>query len=384
MEHYDAIVLGVGGVGSATLDHLARRGIRALGIEQFELAHDRGSSHGQTRLIRQSYFEHPDYVPLVQRAFSGWRELAEIAGEPLYHEVGLVQIGRPDGEVLRGVRASAQAHQLPIENLSASEAEARFPGLRVPRDCEAVFETRAGYLLVERCVLAHARAAVQRGATLRTGETVRSWRAANQGTAGQGVIVETDRGQYAADRLVITAGPWASVLLADLNIPLEVRRKPLYWFRTRSDVYRADCGFPGFLYDLPGGCFYGFPQIDDSSIKVAEHSGGCVVSDPLTVDRGIDTDDQNRVAGFVENFLTDATTECVNHVACMYTMSPDEHFILDRHPRYPQVAFAAGLSGHGFKFAGVLGEELARLVCEGTVDPRAKFLAANRESLRRV
>jgi sarcosine oxidase len=379
MEHYDAIVLGVGGVGSAALDHLSRRGLRVLGIEQFELAHDRGSSHGQTRLIRQSYFEHPDYVPLVQRAFAGWNELESISGETLYHEVGLVQIGRPDGVVIRGVRASAALHQLPIENLSAREAEARFPGLRVGDDCEAVYETRAGYLLVERCVAAHTLAAMRRDATLHTGETVRSWTA-----KGGSVEVETDRGKYAADRLVITAGAWAGTLLTDLGIPLEVRRKPLYWFRTSSDVYRADGGFPGFLFDLPGGCFYGFPQIDEASLKVAEHSGGRVVSDPLTVDRQIDTVDQGRVADFVKHHLTSASTECVQHVVCMYTMSPDEHLILDRHPRFPQVSFAAGLSGHGFKFAGVLGEELARLACEGVVDPRAKFLSAKRESLRRV
>jgi glycine/D-amino acid oxidase-like deaminating enzyme len=249
----------------------------------------------------------------------------------------------------------------------------------VADDCEAVYESRAGYLLVERCVATHARVAMERGAVLHTGETVRGWRA-----EGEGVVVETDRATYAAERLIVTAGPWAGGLLADLGIHLEVRRKPLFWFRTRSGVYRAERGFPGFLYDLPEGCFYGFPQIDDGSIKVAEHSGGQAVSDPLAVNRQLDPGDLARVTAFVDQHLTSASPECVQHVVCMYTMSPDEHFILDRPPRFPQVAFAAGLSGHGFKFAGVLGEELARLACEGTVDPRAKFLSARRESLRRV
>jgi sarcosine oxidase len=379
MERFDVIVLGVGGVGSAALYHLAGRGLRVLGIEQFEIAHASGSSHGETRLIRQAYFEHPDYVPLLARAFEGWRALEAASGESLYHEVGLVQIGQADGVVIRGVRASAAQHQLQIENLTAHETELRFPGLRVDENCEAVYESRAGYLLVERCVAAHARVAMERGAVLHTGETVRSWR-----VEGEEVVVETDRATYAADRLIITAGAWAGGLLADLGIRLEVRRKPLFWFRTQSDVYREERGFPGFLYELPEGCFYGFPQIDDSSIKVAEHSGGRTVSDPLSVDRELDPRDLERVAAFVGQHLTNATTQCVQHVVCMYTMSPDEHFILDRHPRFPQVAFAAGLSGHGFKFAGVLGEELARLACEGTVDPRAKFLAATRESLRRV
>jgi sarcosine oxidase len=384
MERFDVIVLGVGGVGSAALYHLAGRGLRVLGIEQFEIAHARGSSHGETRLIRQAYFEHPDYVPLLARAFAGWRALEAASDESLYHEVGLVQIGRAGGAVIRGVRASATEHQLQIENLTARETEVRFPGLRVSDDCEAVYESRAGYLLVERCVAAHARVAMERGAVLHTGETVRNWRVPGKGDAAEGVVVETDRATYAADRLIVTAGPWAGGLLADLGIRLEVRRKPLFWFRTRSGAYRAERGFPGFLYELPEGCFYGFPQIDDASIKVAEHTGGQTVSDPLAVNRELDPGDLVRVSTFVGQHLTSATTECVQHVVCMYTMSPDEHFILDRHPRFPQVAFAAGLSGHGFKFAGVLGEELARLACEGTVDSRAKFLSATRESLRRV
>lgn len=375
MEHYDAIVLGVGGVGSATLYHLARRGQKVLGLEQFPIAHDRGSSHGQTRLIRQSYFEHPDYVPLVQRAFDLWRALEAETGRSLYREVGLVQIGPPNGEVLHGVRTSARLHNLPIENLSAREATLRFRGLAVPDDWEAVFETRAGYLLVEECVRAHVAAAVRRGAEVHAEQVVRGWK-----PDGDGVRVETDRASYRAGRLIVTAGAWAQQILAGLGVQLEVLRKELFWFRTRSDAYRVESGFPGFLYDLPGGCFYGFPQIDDAGIKVAEHSGGRPVPDPANVDRELDQEDLARLAGFVGSYLPDATAECLSHAVCMYTMSPDGHFLLDRHPEYPQVAFAAGLSGHGFKFAGVLGEELARLTIEGQVDPRAEFLGLGRFS----
>jgi sarcosine oxidase len=375
MEHFDAIVLGVGGVGSAALYHLTRRGQRVLGLEQFSVAHDRGSSHGQTRLIRQSYFEHPNYVPLVQRAFDGWRALEAETGADLYREVGLVQTGPPEGEVLRGVRASARQHNLPIENLSAREANERFAGLAVPEGCEAVFETRAGYLLVEECVRAHVAAATRLGAEVRTGQVVRSWKA-----DGAGVLVETDGGSFRAGRLVIAAGAWAGQLLSGLGVRLEVLRKELFWFRTRSDVYRAERRFPGFLFDLPEGCFYGFPQIDDAGLKVAEHSGGAMVDDPATVDRNRSAGDLDRVARFVQRYLPEVTTECLSHAVCMYTMSPDGHFLLDRHPEYPQVVFAAGLSGHGFKFAGVLGEELARLAVEGKVDPRAEFLGLKRFS----
>jgi sarcosine oxidase len=376
MQTFDVIVLGVGGVGSAALYHLAKRGVRVLGLEQFGLAHDRGSSHGQTRLIRQTYFEHPDYVPLVQRAFDGWHALEQEAGTALYREAGLIQIGRADGEVLRGVRASAALHNLSIQNLSAREAMQRFGGLQIADDCEAVYETRAGYLFVERCVEAHVALAKQLGAELHLNESVRGWKV----SAGT-VVVETDGGQYAAPRLVITAGAWSVPLLAELGIPLELRRKPLYWYRTLGGDYRADAGFPGFLFDLPEGCFYGFPQIDGQGLKVAEHSGGRVITDPDRLDRELDAADESRVTSFVQAHLPRVSRERTQHAVCMYTMSPDGHFILDRHPGNPEVAFVAGLSGHGFKFAGVLGEELARLALDGKVDPRAKFLAVNRKSL---
>jgi sarcosine oxidase len=377
MARYDAIVLGTGGVGSAALFHLARRGARVLGIDRFEPGHDRGSSHGQTRLIRQAYFEHPDYVPLVLRAFELWRELEELAGETLYNQVGLVQIGPAQGEVISGVRLSAHMHALPIEELTAVDCEARFPGFRVHESFRAIFEIRAGYLLVENCVRAHAAQAIRLGAELHTGETIRDWR-----PEGRGVVVETDRGSYEADRLVITAGAWASQLLGRLNIPLEVRRKPLFWWRTRGETYRAERGCPGFLYDLPQGCFYGVPQIDEAGVKASEHTGGTVVTDPLEVDRQLDPTEQARVAAFVGEHLCDATTDCTGHTVCMYTMTRDAHLVVDRHPEHPQVALAAGLSGHGFKFTCVLGEVLSQLALDGRTPLPIEFLSSTRPGLR--
>jgi sarcosine oxidase len=396
MESYDAIVLGTGGVGSAALMHLAARGAKALGIDRFEPGHDRGSSHGQTRLIRQAYYEHPDYVPLLKRAFELWAALEADTGQQLYHQVGLLQIGSPGGEVLTGVRSSAQQHDLPIENLSAAETQRRFAGFRLDDDCEAVFESRAGYLLVESCVRAHAERAVHLGARLHSGETVRSWQ-----PDGSGVLVQTDRTRYSAARLIVAAGPWSASLLGSLAIPLEVRRKPLYWFRPATDVYRAVRPCPAFLYDLEKSdhekahvknsgrvslstpaCFYGVPQIDARGVKVAEHSGGRVVADPLVVDRANDPTDQRHVAGFVERYLTQSTTECTDYSVCMYTMTPDQHFVVDLLPGHPQVAFAAGLSGHGFKFTGVLGEALAQLALDGKTPLPISFLSAARESLR--
>ncbi len=377
MAAYDAIVLGTGGVGSAALFHLARRGARALGIDRFAPGHDRGSSHGQTRLIRQAYYEHTDYVPLVLRAFELWHELEQLAGETLYNQVGLLQIGPAGGEVLSGVRASAQRHRLKIEELSARESAARFGGFHVPAFCQAIFEERAGYLLVERCVMAHIESAMRLGARLQVGETIRSWKA-----TPSGVVVETDRETYTAERLIVSAGAWAGQLLGELGIPLEVRRKPLYWFRTRDDVYRADRGCPAFLYDLPAGCFYGVPQIDPRGVKVAKHTGGAVVDDPLAVDREIDPVDHEAVVAFVAEYLNSATRDCTDHAVCMYTMTPDAHFVVDRHPAHPQVALAAGLSGHGFKFTCVLGELLCQLALDGKADLPIGFLAIDRPGLQ--
>jgi sarcosine oxidase len=373
MPHFDVIVLGVGGVGSAALYHLAKRGIKCLGLEQFDIAHDRGSSHGQTRIIRQAYFEHPDYVPLLQRAYELWHELESECGEKLLHVVGLVQIGKPTGEVIAGVRESARLHNLSIESLSAAEARRRFPGFVIPDQMEAIFEPIAGYLLVERCVAAHAAAAQRHGASLRTDTSVQSWRIEN-GT----VVVETDHDTFTADRLIVTAGAWAGELLRELGLPLQVLRKEVYWWPTAQQDYQASGGTPTFLYDLPEGCFYGFPAIDERGVKVAEHSGGTPVDNPLDIDRKLDARHMRRVGKFVREYLPQLDRHPFAHSVCMYTMTPDGHFIVDRHPQNPQVVFAAGLSGHGFKFAGVLGEALAQLAVDGATPLPMDFLKLTR------
>src|SRR4029453_17711147 len=226
MTTYDVIVLGTGGVGSAAAYHLAKRGAEVLGIGRFPGGHDRGSSHGETRVIRQAYFEHPDYVPLLLRAYELWGELEQVSGEDLLHQVGLLQVGPPGGAVVGGVLESARRHGLHVESLSAGEVHGRFPGFRVPEGSVGVFEPAAGYLKVERCVLAHLAAARQHGAEFRFGSAVLQWRE----SAGS-ITVETEAGEwFQAAKLVITAGPWAPQLLSDLQIKLTVRRKHLYWF----------------------------------------------------------------------------------------------------------------------------------------------------------
>src|SRR3990172_2595254 len=327
MPDLDCIILGTGGVGSAALYHLSRRGARALGIDRFAPGHDRGSSHGETRIIRLAYFEHADYVPLLRRAYELWGELEERRGQKLYHETGLLEVGPSEGTVVPGVLASARRHSLEVESLDPREAERRFPGFRIPEGMAAVFERRAGYLRVEDCVRAHAEEAVRLGARLVTGETVLRWR-----VDGAGVVVETDRGTHRAARLIVTAGAWAGGLLADLGVRLEVRRKTLLWYRTASAQHREKSGGPGVFYETPTGLFYGFPEIGDGEIKVAEHSGGESVADPLTVDRSLRPSDLLPVEEFLRRYLPGVRADdCVRHTICLYTMSRDEHFIVYRH-----------------------------------------------------
>jgi sarcosine oxidase len=372
---YDAIVIGTGGVGSAAAYHLARRGVKVLGLDRFPGGHDRGSSHGQTRIIRQAYFEHPDYVPLLKRAYELWSELERKASQQLFHRVGLLQIGPENGPVVHGVLESARLHQLNVEKLSAAEIAGRWPAFRVPDGSVGAYEPGAGYLRVEACVLAHLAAADRCGAELKSGIAVESWRA-----DGNGVRVTTDQGEFHAAKLVITAGPWAPQILADLGIHLEVRRKHLYWLGT-TDAALDYSRCPTFLYEVPQGVFYGFPMMDSLGLKVAEHSGGVVVDDPLNDPRLLDERDLSRVRGFLAQCMPTATGPLNRHAVCFYTMSPDEHFIVDRHPQSSRVVFAAGLSGHGFKFTSVLGEALAEMAVEGRTSLPVQFLSRSRGTL---
>ena len=380
MEHFDAIVIGTGAMGAATLMHLAARGARVCGLDRFPPGHDRGSSHGQTRLIRMAYFEHPDYVPLLRRAYELWHELEELAGRPLLVESGLLMAGPPDGEVVAGALASAAIHGLPVERLTCGEAMARWPAFQLPEDWAAVHEARGGYLFVEECVRAHASEAVRLGARIEHGSAVRGWRTVGSAEHGGHVVVETDHGSYAADRLVVTAGAWAADLLRLPTLSLQVLRKSLFWYQPEATaaVDHTAGHLPCFAFDGPTGFFYGFPAIDARGVKIAEHSGGTPVTDPLHVDRGIDLHEQARVEAVFAAHLPGACGGLADHAACLYTMSPDGHFVVGHHPQHDRVAIAAGFSGHGFKFASVMGEILADLTLEGTTSHPIGFLSPNR------
>jgi len=370
---YDAIVVGLGGVGSAALYHLAASGASVLGIDQFDPPHSRGSSHGQTRVIRQAYFEHPDYVPLLQQAYRLWDELQDAWGQTLFHRTGVMEIGPADGVVVPGVLRSAEQFGLAVDTLSMSEAVRQFPGIRGPSDWRVVLERDAGYLDVERCVDAHLQLARRLGAVTRTGQTMTAWQPHRSG-----VEVHVGDQHFRADRLVLAAGPWASRWLSRF-VPLTVLRKHVYWYRTRDDRYHRQQGFPVFYFETPAGHFYGTPVIDDHGIKVSRHDGGQPV-DAAMIDAAHprDGDDEDACRTFLDQHLPDVLSQRTRHHGCYYTMTPDHDFVIDRLPGDPAVTVVGGLSGHGFKFTSVLGKLAADFTGDQPIPDAARFLGLER------
>ncbi len=362
----DVIVIGVGGVGSAVLFHLAQRGVQALGLEQFTPGHDHGSSHGESRMIRTAYFEHPDYVPLAQKAFRLWEKLEQDSGEDLLRRTGLFVAGTPDSEAVQGTLNAARQHGLTVETFDSHEASRRFEGFRFHEEEIAVFENDAGVLKVEKAVQTHVRLAEQQGAELRTNEPVYRW-----SVNGQTVTVETERNRYECQTLILTVGPWMGNMLRGLPVECQVLRKVQLWGEAMPGAYRKA---PAYYFDRPGGAFYGFPADQAGLVKLAQHSGGEPVEDPALLRRTIDDEDVQPAAAFVNSTLTNLQTFPVRASACMYTMSPDGHFLVGRHPNHKPVLFAAGLSGHGFKFAGILGQALSELAIDGKTELPIGFL----------
>ena len=363
-EKMDVAVLGTGALGSGALLSLAKRGLKVVGIDRFEPGHERGSSHGMTRVIRKAYFEAPEYVPLLERAYALWDELERESGESLFIRCGVLEVGPPDGEVVPGVLRAAQAHNLPVEALTGAEVERRFPGFHVPEGFAGVFESDGGILRVERCVALQCERAQKLGAELRSGRTILS-----VNREGSSYLIQTDKGPIYANALVLTAGAWARDLLPELAPFLRVVRKVLLWYpvHDRGPQYLESEGSPVFLFELPQGVFYGFPVIDDFGFKVAEHSGGDEVDDPLALDRNLYERDHAPVDRFLKRFVPNVVPgRASKHAVCMYTLSPDLHPIAGLHPELPHVAFAAGMSGHGFKFSSAFGEALADLALEGS------------------
>lgn len=374
---HDVIVIGLGGMGSAAAAHLAARGQRVLGLEQFTPAHDRGSSHGGSRVIRQSYFEDPAYVPLLLRAYELWGDLDD-DGEPVHHLTGGVYVGPEDCETFAGSLRAAQEWDLPHEVLTAAEVTRRYPAFVPQPDHLALVEAKGGYARPEATVRAHLARATAKGADLRFGEQVLSWE-----DSGDHVTVVTDAGTHVADRLVVAPGAWAPQLLADVGVPVTIERQVMYWLGASGGLGPM-VGGPVYVSESDAGeQIYGFPAIDgpDGGAKVAFFRKGEVCS-PETIERSVSEAEQEAMRERVQRLLPGLDGSVLRAVTCMYSTTPDQHFVIAPHPEHPRVVLACGFSGHGFKFVPVVGEILADLVVDGATahpislfDPRRSVLA---------
>jgi sarcosine oxidase len=358
--NYDVIIAGLGAMGSAAAFHLARSDLRVLALDRFAPPHSLGSSHGQTRIIREAYFEHPVYVPMVQRAYVLWHELQQLAGEPLLLQTGGLMIGQENGVVFGGAKRSAELHHLPHEVLSVSEIHRRFPALRPDQSMSGIWEPRAGILFPERCIAAHLALAARHGADLRYDEPVLSW-----SPVGSGVEVNTSKARYQAAQLVLSAGSWVQQLVPELNLPFTIERQVQFWFEPNASpalFHPEHCPIHLWEYDQRR-FFYGFPDLGDG-VKVACHHHGETTS-PEAIRREVSADEVEAMRAVVRRFLPTGDGPLRSAVVCMYTNTPDEHFWIDRHPNCPGVFIASPCSGHGFKFSSVIGEILRDLVIEG-------------------
>lgn len=358
---FDVIIVGAGGMGTAAAAHLAARGQRVLVLERHTLAHDRGSSHGLTRIIRLAYFEHPSYVPLLRRAFELWRALEARAGERLLHVTGSLDVGTTGGLVFEGSRRSCLEHDLPHELIGGRDLRARFPAWRIDDDVAAVFQPDGGFLLPERCILAHAHWATAAGAVIRTGEPVIAWEA-----HGDGVQVQTPAGTYGAAQLVLAAGAWMGGLLPDMASLMSPERQVLGWFAIAERDRFAPARFPVFVHETPAGIYYGFPEHGVPGFKVGKYHHRRQVVEPDALDRACHAEDEAVLRDEVSRHFPLANGRLLQAAACMFTNSPDEHFIIDRHPRAPAVMIVSPCSGHGFKFCSVVGEIVADLITRDT------------------
>ena len=359
---WDVIVAGLGAMGSAAVREIARRGLRVLGLDRYAPPHARGSTHGRTRIIREAYFEHPAYVPLVQRAAELWETLGREVGDELFVRTGGLMIGPEQGTLVAGARASAEQHDLPYELLTLPDVRSRFPALIPESSMVALYEPRAGVLFPEACVRALLSCAANDGAELTTNEAMLSWR-----VEGGVVRVATPLGEHVTNRLVLTLGPWLPQHLKGASLPLVVERQMQHWFAPlQSAEWCHPDRMPIALWQLTDSdrVFYTLPDFGDG-VKVAIHHEG-EFTDPDRVQRTVSAEEDGRVRELVARFLPTVAGAIRDRAVCLYTNTPDGHFLIDRHPAHPEVLIVSACSGHGFKFASVIGESVAQLVADET------------------
>lgn len=378
---FDAIVIGVGSMGSAASYYLAKRGYKVLGLEQFDISHEFGSHAGQSRIIRKAYFEHPDYVPLMERAYVNWNQLENETGEQIYFKTGLLYAGNSTNEIIKGVKLAASLYNIRLEQLNSYDTANRFPQFNFPKSFEVLFEPGAGFLPPERSIQLYAEEAKKNGAVIQSNEKVIDWK-----KNGSGLLVKTNKNIYHCAKLVITAGAWTGKMIPGIASKIKVTRQFVAWIKTKNDSLFQLNKFPCWMIgdDDKHGCYYGFPLLDTKKfgppdgLKLAHHFPA-QLTDPDNVNRNATEFDIENLKYCLNKYLPGIFDSILHAKICLYANSPDENFIIDKLPGFEaNVSVACGFSGHGFKFASVVGEILADLAIAGKTDLPIQFLNAKR------
>ncbi|NQW20252.1 MAG: N-methyl-L-tryptophan oxidase [Chloroflexi bacterium] len=372
-QQFDCIVIGVGGMGSSAVHNLAKRGQKVLGLEKFDIPHSEGSSHGVNRIIRLAYYEHPSYVPLLRRAYEMWSEIEMIAGEQLLYKIGSIDTAPAGHEVFEGSLESCLLHDLPHEVLNHQQINDRFPGYKMPPGQMGLYQKDGGFVLSERSIVAYVNAAVAEGAEIHARETVLKWEPERAG-----VRVYTDRFEYTADRLVVTAGAWAAGVVSSLKELAIPERQVLAWLQPEEPSLFSPENFPVFNAYFQEGRYYGFPIFGIPGFKIGRYHHLEELADPDHVKRGVTQEDEDILRVAVARYFPKANGTLMTLKTCLFTNTPDDHFIIDLVPGLPQVTVAAGFSGHGFKFASVVGEIVGDLAINGKTNHNIDLLKIDR------
>lgn len=372
--HYDVIVVGAGSMGMAAGYFLAKSGKRTLLIDSFNPPHNKGSHHGETRIIRHAYGEGVEYVPLALKAQELWKDLEKKTGKQLFIQTGVLNAGLKDTDFTQNIISSSKAYSLPLEVLNSSEVNKRWPGITLPNMYVGCFEPTSGVLKCVECIEAYRELAERNGATILTNSKVKEL-----SVHDKRVTVKTEKQTFTADALVVSAGSWSGSLLSmlDLNLPLNPVRKTFAWFDADENLYNYK-DFPAFSFETSQGLYYGFPSINGSGLKVGRHDGGETINpDEAIPEFGELEEDTTDLSQFLHDYMP-STQQLKYGKTCMYTLTPDEDFIIDLHPNYSNVAIASGFSGHGFKFSSVVGQILSELIISGRTNQNITPFSINR------
>lgn len=371
---YDVAIIGAGTMGMAAGAYLAKQQIKTLLIDAFDPPHNQGSHHGDTRMIRHAYGEGRQYVTLVKRAQQLWNDLEEESGDKIFEKTGVLGLGPRDSSFLLETVESAKTHNLPLQILTASEIKEKWPGISIPDDFIGCFEADSGFIYCERAIQAYKTIAIQNGAKLITNTPIQQINLIND----ELVQIMSADATFTAKTIIVTAGAWAAKLLPELNLPIQPLRKVVGWFDTPEGIYDP-ANFPSFYVEDKDKLFYGFPNLNGTGLKVGRTDGGMAIDpDQHTQNFGHYESDEGELRQFVRTYMPEANNILNNGKTCLYTRSPDSHFIIDHHPEHPNAILACGFSGHGFKFGSVLGEVLGQLAIKGQTEYDISIFSLNR------